>query len=81
MQCKDIPDDLVVRAIAITPGYWRMWSQVWPRFDGLMPDVPYNVFVAKVRRLSQRGLVHACVHDGKRQCRGDLHLPEECRGC
>jgi hypothetical protein len=81
MQCKDIPDDTVIRAIEATPGYWRRWEQVWPHFEEIMPDVPYNVFVAKVRRLNQRGLLHACVHDGKDQCRGDIHLPGECKGC
>lgn len=80
-QCKDIPDETVIRAIASTPGYWRFWREVWPQFEQLLPSVPFNVFVAKVRRLSDRGLVHACVHRGKGQCRGDLHLPDECRGC
>lgn len=81
MQCKDIPDNTVIRAVTVTPGYWRRWAEVWPRFEELMPGVAYNVFVAKVRRLAHRGLLHACVHDGKDQCRGDIHLPEECKGC
>lgn len=82
-QCKDIPDDTVIRAIEQTPGYWRNWDQVWPTFEALMPDVPRNLFVAKVRRLSDRGLLHACVHNGgsNDQCRGDIHLPDECKGC
>ncbi len=81
MQCKDIPDGTVIEAVEATPGYWRTWTAVWPLFEELMPNVPYNVFVAKVRRLNQRGLLHACVHDGKEQCRGDIHLPNECKGC
>jgi hypothetical protein len=81
MQCKDVPNDTVIRAVEATPGYWRMWSAVWPTFEELMPGVPYNVFVAKVRRLTERGMLHACVHSGKVQCRGDIHLPGECRGC
>jgi hypothetical protein len=81
MQCKDVPDELVLRAVQSTPGYWRTWLAVWPSFEELMPEVPYNVFVAKVRRLNQRGMLHACVHSGKTQCRGDIHLPEECVGC
>lgn len=81
MRCRDIADEDVIAAVKATPGYCRMWSQVWPVFDAAMPGVPYNVFVAKVRRLAHRGLLHACVHGGKAQCRGDLHLPEECKGC
>ncbi len=83
MQCKDIPDELVIQAIVETPGYWRRWSEVWPRFESLMPGVPETLFFAKVDRLTYKDLVHACVHTPYRkgQCRGDLHLPDECQGC
>lgn len=77
MQCKDLPDELVVGAISATPGHWRDWEDVLAH----LPGVPYNVLVAKIRRLERRGVVHACVHSGKIQCRGDLHLPDECKGC
>lgn len=88
MQCKDIPNDLVIQAIANTAreargGSWRMWWDVLPAFDRLMPDVPRGLLFAKIDRMAGAGLVHACVHrpyNGD-QCRGDVHLPSECRGC
>lgn len=79
MQCKDIPDELVIQAITETPGYWRRWSEVWPRFEALMPGVPFKVFVRKVGAMDPR--VHACCTDKRGTCRGDIHLAEECRGC
>lgn len=81
VQCKDIPDEMVINSIKATPGYWRNWDAVWKSFEDFMPEVPINVFVAKMRKLDERGLVHACVHPGKVQCRGDIHLPDECKGC
>jgi hypothetical protein len=83
MQCKDIPDELIIRAIASTPGYWRSWLDVQARFDALMPAVPFTLFVAKVGSMEHRGTVHACVHRAYSggQCAGRLHLPGECTGC
>jgi len=53
------------------------------QFDALMPGVPQALLFAKVDRMAKAGLVHACVHRpyGDGQCRGDVHLPEECQGC
>lgn len=79
LQAKDIPADLVLAAIRATPGYWRTWSAVLERFDELMPGVPHMVFVRKVGAMHPQ--VHACVHTGRGQCRGDVHLAEECNGC
>lgn len=94
LQCKDIPDELVIQAILEaeipqwsydhhvegwkpTPDYWRNWDWVLPVFNRLMPEVPENLFYAKVDSLDRRGIVHACVHRpySKGQCRGDLHIP------
>lgn len=88
LQCKDIPNDVVIQAIAATEekstyGSWRVWPNVLARFDLLMPDVPRPLLFAKVDRMVGAGQVHACVHrpyNGS-QCRGDIHLPEECKGC
>ena len=86
MQCKDIPNELVIRAVVNTRdksafGSWRMWSDVLAEFEALMPGVPEALFFAKVDRMA--ATVHACVHRpySKGQCRGDVHLAIECRGC
>lgn len=87
MQCKDIPNEAVLQAIANTPidiGHcWRNWNEVLPQFQALMPEVPGALFYAKVDRMAMAGFLHACVHRpyGDAQCRGDVHLVEECRGC
>jgi hypothetical protein len=43
------------------------------------------LFYAKVDRMQLRAQprIHACVHTPYRkgQCRGDVHLAEECKGC
>lgn len=82
MQCKDIPDELVIQAVVSTidksPACsWRNWWDVLEQFDRLMPDVPRPLFYAKVDKMRA---VHACVHTpyGKGQCRGDVHLASEC---
>lgn len=83
LQRKDIPDEIIVQAIAATApvGGWRMWSDVLHQFDQLMPGVPAAVVYAKVDRM--RNVVHACVHRSYSgtQCRGDVHLARECTGC
>lgn len=87
MQCKDIPNELVIQAITNTTEKsqacsWRMWWDVLEQFDLLMPGVPRPLFYAKVDRMQD---VHACVHQPYRkgQCRGDVHLASECteRNC
>lgn len=82
MQCKDIPDDVVIQAILNTPtvsrsSSWRMWREVHAQFEALMPDVPVPLFLAKVDKMRA---VHACIHRPytKAQCRGDVHLSAEC---
>lgn len=83
MQCKDIPNELVIQAVANTAAKsaacsWRNWWDVLEQFDLLMPGVPRPLFYAKVAKMHRE--VHACVHtpykDG--QCRGDVHLASEC---
>lgn len=77
LQCKDIPDELVIEAIEkATPPHWwspalygpwtrhtwRNWDRVLLVFNELMPGVPEVLFYAKVDRLDERGKVCACVH-------------------
>jgi hypothetical protein len=88
MQCKDIPEELVIEAIANTvegARMWRLWEDILPQFELLMPGVPRPLLYAKVDRMQLRAQprVHACVHTPyrKAQCRGDVHLAEECQGC
>src|SRR3954462_4955951 len=84
MQAKDLDPVALLRAIDTaqhgegvfihsngTPG-WAMWWDVLP----LLPDVPPAVVYAKARRLRHQGLISACIHSGKIQCRGDLELTE-----
>lgn len=76
MQAKDVDDRAVLRAVIEAGGTgefsWAMWRDVEPSF----PDVPWGVLVAKVRALNRRGLLDACVHNGKIQCRGDIWVTE-----
>lgn len=56
MQCKDIPNDVVIQSVADTPaeghGSWRMWDDVLPRFERLMPGVPEPLIYAKFDKLA-----------------------------
>lgn len=78
MQAKDLPAHVVVDAVAATPGYWRTWEAVHANLELLMPDVPLKVLIRKVDAMAE---VHACCTQGRRTCRGDVHLASECRGC
>lgn len=79
MQCKDIPDADFLAAVANTPGssamQWRLRDQVQARLEAALGPIPENLFLAKARRLIQRGLLGGCPCS----CRGDYHLPHECR--
>lgn len=76
--CKDIPDEVFLRAVKDSPGHWRTAMDVGAELDrSLGVPVPGNLFWAKAARLIKRGLLHGCPC----KCRGDYHLPEECTGC
>ena len=82
MQCKDIPDDVVIQAVENvtdkTPNCsWRMLDDVQAQFEALMPGVPAPLLLAKIDKMRA---VHACIHTPYRkgQCRGDVHLATEC---
>jgi hypothetical protein len=80
MQAKDLDPVVLLRAVdagqRTHPNRqdgslrWCYWWDVLPQ----MPDVPPGVVYAKARRLLDRGLLDACIHPGKLQCRGDLEL-------
>ncbi len=72
MQCKDIPDEPVLRFLARRPGVWHNWyfgndkdvRQAMP--DGL----PEKLVLGKMRMLMRRGLVGGCDCG----CRGDFEI-------
>lgn len=78
MQCKDIPDDVFIAAIRRTPGTsvanWRMSWEVQATLEAELGPIPYNLFMAKVRKLHAAKKIGGCPCG----CRGDFHLPEEC---
>lgn len=78
MQCKDIPDDVFLDAVRLTPGTsasnWRMRWDVQEHLEAALGPIPENLFLAKARRLCHRGLLGGCPCG----CRGDYHLPEDC---
>lgn len=78
MQCKDIPDQVFIGAIRRTPGTtvmsWRMLWHVQDELAQTIGPVPYNLFLAKARKLRTAGKIGGCPCG----CRGDFHLPDEC---
>lgn len=83
MQCKDIPDETFLDAVRSTPsgysGDWRNRHKVQATLERATGPLPENLFLAKARRLGQRGLLGGCT---RCTCRGDYHLPEDCQsGC
>ena len=72
MQCKDIPDEPILRFLAQRPGVWHNWyfgdeldvRQAMPR------DLPEKLVLGKMRMLMKRGLVGGCPCG----CRGDFEI-------
>ncbi|MFF4552695.1 hypothetical protein [Streptomyces sp. NPDC001422] len=83
MQCKDIPDDVLIGAIRrtkpVTSGGWRMLGHVSDELAATIGWVPRNLLLAKLRKVCDKGQVGGCPCG----CRGDFHLPDECAdpGC
>jgi hypothetical protein len=72
MQCKDIPDEPILRFIASLNGQWGNWyfgneGDVHAAFPSGVPD---KLLLAKMRRLMERELVDGCPCG----CRGDYTL-------
>jgi hypothetical protein len=83
MQCKDIPDDVFLDAVRRTPGYdgstdgsvWRLRWKVQETLEVEVGLLPERLFLAKARRLGQRGLLGGCTDC---LCRGDYHIAADC---
>jgi hypothetical protein len=79
MQCKDIPDQILIDVIRRTPPVasttsWRMLWAVSNELEATIGPVPYNLLMAKLRKLCDTGKIGGCPCG----CRGDFHLPEDC---
>jgi hypothetical protein len=79
MQCKDIPDQVVIGAIRRTApvtetGGWRVLWHVHAELEETIGPVPRNLLMAKLRKLVGSGRVGGCACG----CRGDFHLPGDC---
>lgn len=83
MKCADIDDDVFLAAVAATtpmhPGLsvWRFRGDVKTTLDEMLGHpIPERLFLAKARKLGLKGKLSGCTDC---TCRGDYHLPEECR--
>nr|WSW58474.1 hypothetical protein OG513_07700 [Streptomyces sp. NBC_00998] len=76
-QCKDIPDEEFYAAIRRAPGSpyagWRMAWDVHTELESALGPIPYNLFMAKARRLVARGKITGCACG----CRGDFTVAED----
>jgi hypothetical protein len=73
MQCKDIPDEPVLRFVGSHQGKWCTWGESFhmPSVQDAMPSgTPGKLQLAKMRMLMERGLVDGCGCG----CRGDFVL-------
>jgi len=69
-QCKDIPDEPVLRFLAQRPGVWHNWyfGDDKDVRNAMPADVPEKLVLGKMRMLMRRGLVGGC------GCRGDFEI-------
>jgi hypothetical protein len=72
MQCKDIPDEPILRLLAKHPGQWHNWYFGDDRdVHSAMPaNVPEKLVLGKMRMLMRRKLVDGCGCG----CRGDFEI-------
>jgi hypothetical protein len=86
VKCADIPEDVFLAVVEAVPpmspgGCWRHRRDVQAELERrLGVPLPEKLFLAKARRLGQRRRLEGCTSC---TCRGDYHLPRECRryGC
>lgn len=86
MKCADIDDEAFISAVAATPprcasGHWRNRHDVHATLEAAFGlRIPEKLFLAKARRLGAKQKLEGCT---RCTCRGDYHLPRECRddGC
>lgn len=86
MKAADIPDAAFLDAVRSTRAvdgsfdseHWRMRGEVKATLEsGMGTQIPEKLFLAKARRLMNRGLLGGCPCG----CRGDYHLPAPELGC
>lgn len=79
VKAADIPDDAFIAAVRSTRAvdgsldddHWRMRWDVQATLEGNLGPIPEKVFLAKARRLMNRGLLDGCPCG----CRGDYNIP------
>jgi hypothetical protein len=74
MQCKDIPDEPILRFLAQRPGVWHNWN-FGNENDvhlAMPPKTPEKLVLGKMRMLMRRGLVTGCGCG----CRGDFEITD-----
>jgi hypothetical protein len=79
-KAEHIPAEEFLDAVRITDpvGGWRIRDRVHAELERRLGPISPKVAWAKARILIDRaGTLHGCPCG----CRGDYHLPEECRGC
>ena len=82
MKCADIPDDVFMAAVAVTPPRtlgccWRNRRDVQATLEEVLEtELPEKLFLAKARKLGENRKLEGCT---RCTCRGDYHLPRECR--
>lgn len=79
LQCKDIPDEPILRFLAQHQGQWATWFPPTPRSRmpsvwGCFPEgTPEKLVVAKMASLIRRGLSGGC----ECGCRGDYEITDK----
>lgn len=74
MQCKDIPEEPILRFLAKNPGKWhnRYFGDEFDVHHCFPPGVHWKLLLAKMRKLIERKLVSGCYCG----CRGDFEITE-----
>lgn len=75
MQCKDIPDEPILRLLAMRPGVWHNWyfGNDKDVRQAMPPGLHDKLVLAKMRMLMRRGLVSGCDCG----CRGDFEITDK----
>lgn len=71
MQAKDVSDEVMLNALAITRGRHGVerWSSLWDVQEAL-PKIPPKVVLAKLKSMVKRKIIDGCTCG----CRGDFEL-------
>ena len=76
MQCKDIPDEPILRFLARNPTVWHNWFG--DKYENsvthaMPPNTPEKLALGKMRQMIRRGVVDGCPCG----CRGDFVITEK----